>query len=84
MWTVWVVLVLLLVAVSLYAAKLARYEEDQLFLGDAFNHVKAEQADILAKVNKIQPLQRIALGLAVAMTLVVLGYYVLDILKQFQ
>ena len=84
MWTVWVVFVLFLAGISLYASNLAKNEEDQLFLDDSFNHVKSEQDAIAAKLNKIQPLKRAAIGLAAAMTLVVIVYYILDMVRQFQ
>ena len=38
----------------------------------------------MAKVNKIQPLRRSALGCRSRMTLFVIGYYVLDIINQFK
>jgi hypothetical protein len=84
MWSVWGVLVLFLVALKLYTWGLNRDEDDQLILDDAFNHVKAEQDKIIAKVTKVQPVVRIAFWLVVAATLVVIGYYVLDIVNQFK
>jgi hypothetical protein len=84
MWSVWGVLVVLLAAISLYVSRLTRDEEDQIFLGESFDHEKSAQAAIVEKVNKIQPYKRLAIWLVGAMTLVVLGYYVLDIFKQFK
>jgi hypothetical protein len=84
MWVVWAVLVLSFAGVSLYSSHLAKNEEDQLFLDDSFNHVKAEQEAIVARVQKIEPLKRVALALAAAMTLFVIGYYILNIINQFR
>ena len=84
MWSVWGVLVVLLAAVNLYSSRLARDEEDQIFLGEGFENEKSEQAAIVAKVNKVEPLKKLALGLVGVMTLFVLGYYVLDIIRQFK
>ena len=84
MWSVWGVLVVLLAAISLYVSRLTRDEEDQIFLGESFDHEKSAQAAIVEKVNKIKPYKRLAIWLVGAMTLVVLGYYVLDIFKQFK
>jgi len=84
MWSVWGVLVVLMAAVSIYAARLGRNEEDQLFLADSSSNVKSEQDAIAARLNKIQPLKRTVLALAAVMTLLVLVYYVLDAVKQFR
>jgi hypothetical protein len=83
MWSVWGLFVILLAVVNLYASRLGRDEEDQLFLGESFDHEKSAQAAILAKVNKVQPFKRLALGLVGAMTLFVVAYYVLDVIHQF-
>jgi hypothetical protein len=80
MWTVWAVLVVATAALYIYRSSLTRDEEDQIFLDDSFEHEKAEQAAIIAKVNKVEPLLRLAKLLVVAMTAVVLIYYVRDIL----
>jgi hypothetical protein len=84
MWAFWFVSLLLLVAVRVYAARATRYEENQIFLGDAFSGAQAEQADIQAKVNKFQPIKRLTFGLLGLMTLVVVGYYILNIVNQFR
>ncbi len=84
MWAAWFASVLLFIAVKLYSAHLAKNEEDQLYLYDSHNHVKAEQEAMLAKVQKIEPFEHIALALAGAMTLVVIGYFVLNMLNQFR
>ena len=83
-WSIWGVSVLLMAAVSLYASRLAKDEEDQLFLADSSSHAKTEQADIVSKVGKLEPLKRASLALVGAMTLVVLAYYVFDVVKQFR
>jgi len=84
MLSVWGALVLILVALKMYAGRLSRDEDDQLILDESFAHVKAEQAAIMAKVHKIEPIQRVALWLVAAMTLFVIGYYVVDVINQFK
>ena len=84
MWVVWGVCVLLMAAVSLYSSHLAKYEEDQLFLDDSFNHVKAEQDAILAKLSRIAPFKHAAMALAGAVTLFVVGYYIVNMVQQFR
>ncbi len=83
MWATWGVIVLITAALYLYRSSLTRDEEDQIFLDDSFSHEQAAQAAIMAKVNKIQPLLRGAMWLVGLATLFVVGYYVLDVIKQF-
>jgi len=83
-WVVWGFLVVLFVALKVYAGRLSRDEDDQLVLDDSFEHVRAEQAAIVARLNKVQPVMRAVLVLLCVMTLVVVGYYVVDAIRQFQ
>lgn len=82
MWTVWGVLVVLMAGLHIYRSSLTRDEEDQIFLDDSFEQEKANQQVIVAKVNKVEPLLKVAQWLVVVMTLVVIAYYVHDILHQ--
>ena len=84
MWVVWSALAIITAALYIYRANLTKDEEDQIFLDDSFNHERAAQAAIVAKVNRIQPALRIALGLAAAASLFVIGYYVMDFMRQFK
>ena len=83
MWVVWGVSLLLTIGVSLYAARLGRNEESQIFLADSSSHEKSEQEAIAARIGKVQPLKHAVLALAGLMTLLILGYYVLDAFRQF-
>ena len=83
MWSVWGVLVLILVSIWVYRTRLERDEEDQIFIDDAFSHEKAEQALIVEKVNKVQPIFRTMTMVTGVATLFVIGYYVYDIVRQF-
>jgi hypothetical protein len=84
MWAVWGAFVLLVLVLKLYTNRLSKYEDDQLILDEAFSHVKAEQAAIMEKVHRIQPVNRAVLILTGAMTLVVVGYYVMEVINQFK
>jgi hypothetical protein len=84
MWTVWGVLVLFLVALKVYTWRLNRDEDDQLVLDDAFKNVEVEQAEIIAKIKRVEPLVRLAFWLLLAGTLFVIGYYVKNMVEQFQ
>jgi len=68
----------------IYRFTLTRDEEDQIFLDESFDHEKAHQAAITARVAKVEPVVRVARWLVVAMTVVVIAYYVRDILVQLR
>ena len=80
MWTVWGALVLVLAALYLYRSRLTQDEADQLILDESFDNVKFQQAAIVARVNKIEPMVRILLWLVAVATVFVVGYYIRDVL----
>lgn len=80
MWTVWCVLVAVMAALHVYRSSLTRDEEDQIFLDDSFEHEKIAQAAIVAKVSKVEPMLHAAQWMVAGMTVIVLAYYVRDIL----
>jgi hypothetical protein len=84
LWAVWGVTVLFMVVVSIYSSRLAKNEEDQLFLAESSNHAKSEQDAIALKVGKIAPVKRTAVVLMSAMTLLVVVYYVFDAMRQLR
>jgi hypothetical protein len=84
MWSVWGAMVVLLLSVWIYRARLERDEEDQIFLDDSFSHEKAAQDAIVAKVNKVQPIFRATWVLVIAASVWVVAYYAIDITRQFQ
>lgn len=83
MWVVWGVSLLLTIGVSLYAARLGRNEESQIFLADSSSHERTEQEAIAARIGKIQPVKHVVLALAGLMTLLIVAYYVVDAFRQF-
>lgn len=84
MWALWGAALFFMAVVSLYSSRITRNEEDQIFLTDSSSHAKSEQNAIAARVGKIQPVRRTAFVFAGAMTIVVLGYYVLDMIHQLR
>jgi hypothetical protein len=84
MWSVWGTLLVVFAALSLYKSSLARDEEGQIFLNEAFAHERAAQEAIVARVQKVEPVVRLSLWLVAAATLFVIVYYVLDIIAQFR
>ena len=84
MWAVWAASLLLMIVLKMYTNRLARNETDQLTLDAASDNLKTEQAAIMAKVNKMKPIRRVVFGLTGIMSLVVVSYYVLDVVNQFK
>jgi len=83
-WSMWGATMVLMAVVKLYASRLAKDEEDQVFLSDSSSHEQMEQAAIAMKVGKIEPLKKMALLLAGTMTIVVAAYYAVDMIRQFK
>jgi demethoxyubiquinone hydroxylase (CLK1/Coq7/Cat5 family) len=84
MWGVWGLLALITAAVYVYRSRLTRDEEDQIFLSEGFEHEKAHQTAIMAKVNKVQPILQVCFWLVGAATVFVVGYYLVDAYNQFK
>jgi hypothetical protein len=82
MWSVWSALVVLMASLHVYRSSLERDEDDQIFLDDSFSHERAQQEAIVARVNKIEPILNVLKWSVAAMTLVVVAYYVYDIMVQ--
>jgi hypothetical protein len=84
MMIVWAVLVVITGALMLYRARLQGNEMDQVSLDDTFARENAENEAIAAKVNKIQPAIRVMSWLVIVATVVVVGYWAWDFIKQIQ
>jgi len=82
MWAVWAGFVVVLAALYVYRASLTKDEEDQIILDDSFDHMRTEQAAIVARVNKIEPVVRVMIWLVALMSAFVIVYYIRDILLQ--
>lgn len=82
MWIVWSAIVVLMVGLHVYRASLEKDEEDQLFLDDSFEHERAANAAIVARSSRVEPLVSLSHWLVAAISVVVIVYYVWDILRQ--
>jgi hypothetical protein len=80
MWAVWGGLVVITSILILYRSRLTQDEDDQLILDESFDRTKNEQAAIMAKINRLQPVMRIFKWLVLAATVFVAGYYIRDII----
>ncbi len=71
------------IAVMIYRATLTQHETDQLFLGDDTGHVSMghkEHDEIVARVDKLRPYYQGLGGVAVLMTVLVVGVYIFQVL----
>ena len=84
MWSVYGALVAITAVLYIYRGRLQRDEEDQIFLDDSFEHEKAEQEAIVARVNKIEPSLRVMKWLVAVATVIVIAYYIWHIATQFK
>ncbi len=84
MWIVWSAIVVAMVALHVYRSSLEKDEEDQLFLDDSFEHERAANAAIVARATKVEPLVRVSHWLVAAVSVVVIVYYVRDILVHLE
>ena len=83
-WLVWGVVFLVFVGFKLYVSRMSRNEDDQIILHDSFNHVREEQAAIVARLERVKPIEKTILALLGVMTVFVLAYYVMDVIRQFK
>jgi hypothetical protein len=84
MWSVYGALVAITAVLYIYRGRLQRDEEDQIFLDDSFEQEKAAQEAIVASVNKIEPSLRVMKWLVAIATVLVIAYYIWDIVTQFK
>ena len=82
MWSVWSALVVLMASLHIYRSSLERDEDDQIFLDESFSHERAAQEAIVARVHKVEPALNILKWSVGVMTVVVVAYYVYDILAK--
>jgi len=73
---VWAVITTILIVLLIYRSTLTMHEDDQLFLDDAESHMQQEQAEILAKVNKLTLIVRIFGAGCGVLLLVLAGMFV--------
>jgi hypothetical protein len=84
MWISWGAVVIAFIVLKIYAARLARNEDDQILLNESSSNTRIEQAAIVERLHGIAPLQKIIMWVLGAATLFVVGYYVVDMINQFR
>src|ERR1700756_3776234 len=74
--TVWGVLTGVLVILLIYRSTLTMQEDDQLFLDDTKSAMEQEQAELMSKVNKINPFVKVLGAASGIMFLVLAGMFI--------
>jgi uncharacterized membrane protein SpoIIM required for sporulation len=74
--TVWGVLTAVLVILLIYRSTLTMQEDDQLFLDDTKSAMEQEQAELMSKVNKINPFVKVLGAASGIMFLVLAGMFI--------
>jgi hypothetical protein len=73
---VWAVPTFALVILLIYQSTLSIHEDDQLFLDEAESHMQQEQAELIAKLNKIQPYVRTLSAISGALIVIIFGIWI--------
>ena len=81
---VWAVLIVCFLALLVYRGQLARYEDEQLFLGDEVSQEQQMQEAIVRRLQKLDPIVRIVGGAAGLATAFAVGLYVWDAWQKLQ
>jgi len=81
---VWGVLTAILIVLLIYRSTLTMQEDDQLFLEESESHMAQEQMELMAKVNKINPVVKILGATSGLMFLVIAGLFIYQGLNQVQ
>lgn len=74
----WGVLTTVLVILLIYRSTLTMHEDDQLFLDDSEAHMQKEQAELMSKVDRLNPLVRWLGAASGVLILVIAGLAVYD------
>lgn len=80
----WGTLTTILVVLLIYRSTLIMHEDDQLFLDDAEAHMQKEQAELMQKVERLNPFVRWIGASSGVLLLVVAGMAIYQGLTQVQ
>ena len=81
---VWGVLTGILIILLIYRSTLTMHEDDQLFLDESESHMQQEQMEIMAKVDRINPMVKVLGAASGVMILVIAGLFVYQGLTNVQ
>jgi hypothetical protein len=80
----WGALTTVLVVLLIYRSTLTMHEDDQLFLDESASGMAQEQAEIMAKLNKVTPFVKWLGAASGALILVIAGLAIYQGLNQVQ
>ncbi|MBV8051220.1 MAG: hypothetical protein JOZ80_08535 [Acidobacteriaceae bacterium] len=80
----WGALTAVLVVLLIYRSTLTMHEDDQLFLDESASGMAQEQAEIMAKLNKVTPFVKWLGAASGALILVIAGLAIYQGLNQVQ
>jgi hypothetical protein len=80
----WGVLTGILIILLIYRGTLTMQEDDQLFLDESASAMAEEQRELMAKVNKINPLVKVLGATSGLVFLVIAGLFIYTGLSQVQ
>jgi hypothetical protein len=72
----WAVVTGAFIVLLFYRSRLTRQEDDQLFIDESSSSMATEQRQLIAKVNKINPLVKVAGATSGVMILAIAGWAV--------
>ena len=78
------VLTAILIILLIYRSTLTMQEDDQLFLDESASAMAEEQRELMAKVNKINPLVKVLGATSGVVFLVIAGLFIYTGLNQVQ
>ena len=81
---VWSVVTAILVILLIYRGTLTMHEDSQLFLDEAESHMEKEQAELISRVNRINPVVKLLGATSGLMGLVLVGMFVYQNLSAVQ
>jgi len=74
----WGAVTTVLVILLIYRGTLTMHEDDQLFLDDAESHMQQEQAELLGKIDRLQPYVRATMAGSGALLAILVAMLVWD------
>jgi hypothetical protein len=80
----WGLLTAVLIILLIYRSTLTMQEDDQLYLSESESHMQKEQTELLAKVNKINPVVRWLGASSAVLLLVIAGLGAYQLLNTVQ
>ena len=81
---VWAVLIVCFLALLVYRGQLARYEDEQLFLGDEVTPEQQMQETLVRRLQTLDPIVKLVGGAAGLATAFAVGLYVWDAWRTLQ